>query len=179
MVVEVPPPDLNTVLWTHAVIILSEMVTSVLPHMEEGIERFGLDVRTNLAIGRFFPATDYVHALRHRHRLTVEWLQMMQNVDAVITPTTATTAPEIPEGALPGGESNLQLTDALMRFIRIPNVTGFPALSVPVGYDDRGLPVGVQLIGRPWEEGLLLRIGLAVEAWAERRTPGEHARLLG
>ena len=178
-IVEAPSPDLNTVLWTHAVIILSEMATSVWPHIEEGVRRFGLDVRANLAIARFFSATDYVHALRHRHRLTLEWLEIMKEVDAVITPTTASTAPEIPEAALPAGESNLQLTDALMRFIRVPNVTGFPALSVPAGFDEKGMPVGVQLIGRPWEEALLLRIGLAVEAGAERRTPREHVRLIG
>jgi Asp-tRNA(Asn)/Glu-tRNA(Gln) amidotransferase A subunit family amidase len=178
-IVEVPPPDLNTVLWTHAVIILSEMATAMWPHIQEGIRRFGLDARANLALARYFSSTDYVHALRHRHRLTVEWLKMMQTVDAVITPTTAITAPEISEGALPAGETNLPLTDALMRFVRLPNITGFPALSVPAGFDDAAMPVGLQLIGRPWEEALLLRIGLAVEGRAERRTPREHVRLLG
>jgi Asp-tRNA(Asn)/Glu-tRNA(Gln) amidotransferase A subunit family amidase len=176
--VEIPGPDLNTVLWSHAVIILTEMATSLLPHIEQGSRRFGLDVRTNLAIGRYFSSTDYVHALRHRHLLTRRLLAQMQDVDALVTPTTATTAPEMPEAALPHGESNLQMTDGLMRFARVANLTGFPALAVPAGYDAAGLPVSLQFMGRPWEEGLLLRLGLAVEAAVERRAPPHRARLL-
>jgi Asp-tRNA(Asn)/Glu-tRNA(Gln) amidotransferase A subunit family amidase len=175
-VVEIPPPDLNTVLWTHSCIILSEMAESMLA---ERSSDFGLDSRTNLAIGRHFRATDLVHALRHRHRLTRELLALMADVDVIITPTTATTAPAIPEAALPDGESNLPVVDALMRFVRLANLTGCPALSVPAGFDSAGLPVGVHLMGRPYEEHLLLRLGRVVEAAAEHRTPPTHVSILG
>lgn len=177
-VVEIPAPDLNTLLWSHAIIILSEMATSMLPHTEEDRRRFGLDVRTNLAIARSFTSTDYVHALRHRHRLTRDLLELMHSVDAIVTPTTATTAPNIPEAALPHGESNLVLTDGLMRFIRTANLTGFPALAVPAGYDARGLPISLHFMGRPWEESLLLRLGRVVEQHTERRVPARHTQLL-
>jgi Asp-tRNA(Asn)/Glu-tRNA(Gln) amidotransferase A subunit family amidase len=100
-------------------------------------------------------------------------------VDVIATPTTASTAPPVPEAALPAGESNLRLTDALMRFVRLANLTGYPALSVPAGYDGSGMPVGLQLTGRPWEEGLLFRVALTVERSVPRRTPKEQARLLG
>ncbi|MFY2564517.1 amidase, partial [Corallococcus terminator] len=76
-VVEIPAPDLNTVLWTHSCIILSEMAESMLPHSRANAADFGLDSRTNLAIGRHFRATDLIHALRHRHRLTRELLAVM------------------------------------------------------------------------------------------------------
>ena len=66
-----------------------------------------------------------------------------------------------------------------MRFVRQGNLTGFPALSVPAGYDAKGLPVGVQLMGRPWEEALLLRLGRVVEASVERRLPRVHVTALG
>ncbi len=177
-IVDIPPPDLNTVLWSHAILILSEMATTLMPHLREDSRRFGLDVRTNLAIARFFESPDYVHALRHRHRLTQQYLELMQGVDAIVTPTTASTAPEIPEHALPAGESNLVMTDALMRFIRIPNITGFPALSVPSGFDHAGMPVGCQFIGRPWEEHLLLRLGLVAESVIEHRRPVHRVDLL-
>ncbi|MGA9524167.1 MAG: amidase [Myxococcaceae bacterium] len=177
-VVEIPPPDLNTVLWTHAALILSEMATTLLPYLREDSRRFGLDVRTNLAIARFFESPDYVHALRHRHRMTQQYLELMQGVDVIVTPTTASTAPEIPEHALPAGESNLVMTDALMRFIRIPNITGFPALSVPAGFDHSGLPIGCQFIGRPWEEHLLLKLGLVAESAVEHRRPVHRVDLL-
>ncbi|MCP3097418.1 amidase [Myxococcus sp. K15C18031901] len=177
-VVEVPAPDLNTVLWTHSCIILSEMATAMLPHTKEHSEDFGLDSRTNLAIGRHFRATDLVHALRHRHRLTRELLAVMADVDVLVTPATAITAPAIPESTLPEGESNLPVVDALMRYVRQGNLTGFPALSVPVGFDGAGLPVGLQLMGRPYEEHLLLRLGRVVERATPHRTPPIHVTAL-
>jgi Asp-tRNA(Asn)/Glu-tRNA(Gln) amidotransferase A subunit family amidase len=117
--------------------------------------------------------------MRHRHKLTREMLALMKNVDVIITPTTGTTAPKIPEAALPDGESNLPVVDALMRFVRIGNLTGFPALALPAGYDAAGLPVSVQLLGRPWEENLLLRMGKVIEAAVEHRVPSVHVNVLG
>ncbi|NBD13745.1 amidase [Corallococcus silvisoli] len=177
-VVEIPPPDLNTILWTHSCIILSEMTEAMLPQLKESASVFGLDSRTNLALGRHFRATDFVHALRHRHRLTRELLSLMADVDVIVTPTTASTAPAIPEATLPDGESNLPVVDALMRFIRLANLTGCPALSVPAGFDRAGLPVGFHLMGRPYEEHLLLRLGRVVEHAAEHRTPALHVNAL-
>ena len=149
-----------------------------LPHTTEDVSRFGYDTRTSLAIGRHFRATDYVHAMRHRHLITREWLAQMQMVDAVVTPTCGITAPAIPESTLPFGESNLPVVDALLRYVRQGNVTGFPAISVPAGYDGGGLPVGVQLMARPYEEHLLLRLGRVVEAAVDRRTPKVHVQVL-
>ncbi|MBN9688495.1 MULTISPECIES: amidase [unclassified Corallococcus] len=177
-VVELPAPDLNTILWTHSCIILSEMAEAMLPQVKARASVFGLDSRTNLALGRHFLATDLIHALRHRHRLTRELLALMADVDVIVTPTTASTAPAIPEATLPAGESNLPVVDALMRFIRMANLTGCPALSVPAGFDRAGLPVGVHLMGRPYEEHLLLRLGRVVERAAEHRTPGIHVNVL-
>ncbi|MBS1153420.1 MAG: gatA1, partial [Myxococcaceae bacterium] len=177
-VVELPPPDLNTLLWSHAVIILSEMSAAMLPHTTEDAGRFGYDTRTNLAIGRHFRGTDYVHAMRHRHLITRDWLAQLQTVDAVVTPTCGITAPAIAENTLPFGESNLPVVDALLRFVRQGNVTGFPAISIPAGYDGAGLPVGVQLMARPYEEHLLLRLGRVIEASVEHRAPKVHVQVL-
>ena len=116
--------------------------------------------------------------MRHRHLITRDWLQQMQTVDAVVTPTCAITAPPIPESTLPYGETNLVLSDALVRFIRQGNVTGFPGISLPAGYDENGLPVGLHLMGRPYEEHLLLRLGRVVEAAVERRAPRVHVQVL-
>jgi Asp-tRNA(Asn)/Glu-tRNA(Gln) amidotransferase A subunit family amidase len=177
-VTEIPPPDLNRILWSHATIILSEMATALRAEIERDPSRFALDSRTNLAIGRTLSACDYVHALRHRHALTQEVWEVMQSVDVIASPTTACTAPPIPEKTLPDGESNLVVVDALMRFVRIANLTGFPAVSVPCGFDQGGLPVGFHLMARPWEEHLLLRLARVVEAKAPRRTPRHHVAVL-
>jgi Asp-tRNA(Asn)/Glu-tRNA(Gln) amidotransferase A subunit family amidase len=108
--------------------------------------------------------------------MTREWLGIMKTCDVVVSPTCATTAPPIPESTLPDGDSNLPVVDALMRFIRLANLTGFPALSVNAGFDPAGLPIGVHLMGRPWEEHLLLRLGRVIERGVEVRTPTEHAK---
>jgi Asp-tRNA(Asn)/Glu-tRNA(Gln) amidotransferase A subunit family amidase len=177
--VELPPPDLNLVLWSHAVIILSEMREAMHDEVLVDSTRFALDSRTNLAIGGHFSARDYVHAMRHRQKLTREWLELMKTCDVVVTPTTACTAPPIPEASLPDGESNLPVVDQLMRFIRIGNLTGFPALSLPVGLDALGLPVGFHLMGRPYEEHLLLRLGRVIEgALPPRPLPRVHVTAL-
>lgn len=177
-VVELAPPDLNAILWTHSVLILSEMSEAMRTQLRLDSSQFALDSRTNLAIGQHFRATDYVHALRHRHAMTRDWLEQLKTCDVVVTPTCASTAPTVPEATLPEGESNLPVVDALMRFVRVANITGFPAISVNAGFDTAGLPVGVQLMGRPYEEHLLLRLARVVERNTEARIPAVLARAL-
>jgi len=58
-----------------------------------------------------------------------------------------------------------------MRFASMANFTGLPALSVPAGYDHNGLPVGIQLIGRWWEEHKLLRLGKVIENGTTKNIP--------
>ena len=99
-------------------------------------------------------------------------------MDILITPTTARTAPPILPDVTTAGESDLTVQDELMRFVVPFNLTGHPALSVPCGYDPQGLPVGLQLVGRPWEEALLLRVGAALEAKVARTSPMLHHTLL-
>ncbi len=177
-IVEIAPPELNIIKWSHAVIILSEMATAMLPDVVADSSRFALDSRTNLAIGRQLLATDLVHAMRHRQHITKTMLDVMKTVDIIVTPTTATTAPAIPEYALPDGESNLPVVDSLMRFIRVGNITGFPGLAVPCGIDPKGLPTSVHLMGRPYEEALLLRAGRVVEHLRTTALPQHHVNLL-
>ena len=178
VIVELPPPDLNTILWSHAIIILSEMAAAMAP-LREHLGDFALNSRTNLAFGRHFRATDLVHAMRHRHQLTVDTLAQLRDVDVIATPTTAITAPVIDEATLPAGDSNLPVVDQLMSFVRVANLTGLPALSVPCGVDRAGLPIGLQLMGRAWDEATLLRLGRVVEAATPYVRPTHHVRLLG
>jgi len=65
-----------------------------------------------------------------------------------------------------------------MRFVFALNLTGHPALSVPAGYDPDGMPIGLQLIGRPWEENVLLDAGEVAEGLVPRRAPAISNRLL-
>ncbi|CAM8935262.1 unnamed protein product [Rhodiola kirilowii] len=161
---EIVIPELHPMQVAHMVSIGSESLSSLTPDCEDGkLSRLAYDTRTNLALFRSFSASDYVAAQCIRRRMMHYHMEIFKKVDVIVTPTTGMTAPKIPSSALKDGETNLQVTGSLMRFIMAPNLLGLPAISVPIGYDKQGLPIGLQLIGRPWAEATLLRLASAVE----------------
>lgn len=155
----------------HAAVIATEILTSVDNEYREDKTRFGLDIRLHLGLAQAFTGRDYVKAQRVRAMAIAQIRQVFEKVDIIVTPTTAISAPPINEKALPAGEANVNVLDELMRYVTIGNMTGCPALTLPVGYTDEGLPIGLQLIGRPWEEHLLLRVARSLEARIERQKP--------
>ncbi|MBW2454710.1 MAG: amidase [Deltaproteobacteria bacterium] len=163
--------ELEVVRVAHMVTIVSEMTTAHLAHYREHRRDYGLDTRINLALGRRLQAYDYVQAQRHRARMWRNFARVLSDVDVIVTPTTGRTAPELPEDALRTGESNLEVLGEIMRFAAAANLTGLPAISVPVGYDEGARPIGLQLMGRAWQEHLLLRLAAVVERGTPRREP--------
>ncbi len=170
-VVEVEIPELELIRGVHLITIVSEMAAAHMHHYAAHHADYGLDVRLNLALARKLTNTDYVHAQRLRTRLCGHFVRALNNVDAIVTPTTGMTAPLLPEEALASGQSNLAETVQIMLYVQAANLTGFPAITVPAGYDAGGLPIGLQLMGRPWEEDRLLRLAAVVERNVERRQP--------
>lgn len=170
-VVDVTINGLEAARVAHAVTIVSEMAAAHLRYYEKHRDAYGHDTRINLALGRRLLATDYIHAQRHRAAIYRRFAALFEEVDAIVTPSTAITAPPIRDDALAYGESDLVMLSAIMRYATPANLTGLPAISVPAGYDARGLPVGLQLMGRAWEEHLLLRLAAVVERRVERRKP--------
>ncbi|XP_059647945.1 fatty acid amide hydrolase isoform X2 [Cornus florida] len=162
--IEIVIPELREMRTAHIVSIGSESLCSMTPDCEDGKNvELTYDTRTNLALFRSFTASDYVAAQCLRRRIMYYHMEIFRKVDVIVTPTTGMTAPVIPPSALKFGETNMQVTGNLMRFIIAPNLLGLPAISVPVGYDKQGLPIGLQLIGRPWAEASILRLAAAVE----------------
>ncbi|KAL8060832.1 hypothetical protein ABFX02_02G050800 [Erythranthe guttata] len=162
--VEIVIPELHEMRNAHIVSIGSESASGLYPDYEDGKKvKFTLDTRTNLALFQSFSATDYVAAQSLRRRLMYYHTEIFKKVDVIVTPTTGMTAPPIPPAALSSGETDLQVAGNLMRFVVTANLLGFPAISVPVGYDKQGLPIGLQIIGRPWCEATVLRLAAAVE----------------
>ncbi|HBP22505.1 MAG TPA: amidase, partial [Planctomycetes bacterium] len=174
---EVSLPGLELARVAHAVTIASEMAVSMEAAGAKPSDH-GLDVRVTLALARLLTQRDYVDAQRVRTRFCRDSARAFEEVDLIATPNAAGPAPAIPAGAaLETGITELQTTVSLMRFVFPANLNGYPALSVPAGYAN-GLPLGLHLMGRPWEEGLLLRAAAVVEAGIERRAPRLHFRLL-
>ena len=147
-------------------------------HDREHRRDFGLDVRTNLALGRSLTASDYVKAQRVRTRIMATFRRTLDMVDAVLSPTTGVTAPPIRADVLPDGESDLTTLLALIRFAFPANLTGLPAITFPAGYA-AGLPVGMQAIGGPWSEHVLLHLARVAEPLVPRLRPEVCFDLLG
>jgi len=178
---EITIPNLEANRVAHLITIAGEMAQAM-NSVYDNAHRFkehGLDVRMNLALARQFSTTDYVLAQRVRTRMMRHFHDAFQQVDMVITPTTAIAAPPIKQGALPDGDSDLTILTEIMRFATTANFTGHPAITFPVGYTQKGLPIGMQAIGRPWDESTLLRMALAAEQVVERKEPQVYYNLLG
>lgn len=160
------------------VTIVSEMLSGLSAERRTHKKDFGLDVRLNFAVGSELTSEDYVKAQRLRTRALASFGSVLEKVDGIVTPATAIPAPPIPEANLPNGDSNLVELDAIMRYAAVVNLLGLPAISFPGGYTEAGLPVGVQIIGRAWEEHKLLRLAHVAEGFVERRAPKWGRRLL-
>jgi aspartyl-tRNA(Asn)/glutamyl-tRNA(Gln) amidotransferase subunit A len=132
---------------------------------------YGAQVLMRLRNGLAMPAVSYLEAMRWRGPALAAHLAATAGVDAVLTPVAPSAAPTIAEsdvGNSPDAEAMIQ---RLTRFTRPVNYLGLPSLSIPAGFTATGLPVGMQLIGRPFDEATLLRAGAAFQ-----RATDFHAR---
>jgi Asp-tRNA(Asn)/Glu-tRNA(Gln) amidotransferase A subunit family amidase len=177
-IVEVEIPELGLLRLIHSITTVAEMLAAHQQYYERHPEAFGHEVRVNFALLRQVRSDDYLLVQRHRARLHRQVMAVMQTIDGLVTPATAVTARPIAPGAARYGESNLPLMGELMRYMPLANLTGLPAIVFPAGYDPDGLPIGLQVIGRAWEEAFLLRVAQVAERHVERRAPVVHHRLL-
>ncbi|HYL38097.1 MAG TPA: amidase [Bryobacteraceae bacterium] len=161
-VTHVRVPDVNALNAAGRVILLAEASALYEPYLARR-EDFGSDVLALLDQGRMVPAPDYVNAQRLRKVLLNEFCALFESIDCLFTPTTPITAPRIGEKEveLDGRREDTRI--AATRLVRGMNGLGFPALSIPCGNSSAGLPIGLQMIGRPFEEDLLLSLGEALE----------------
>jgi aspartyl-tRNA(Asn)/glutamyl-tRNA(Gln) amidotransferase subunit A len=124
---------------------------------------YGPQVLMRLQNGLAIPGVSYLEAMRWRGLALSAHAAAVAGVDAVIAPVAPTAAPTIAEsdvGNSPGAEAVIQ---RLTRFTRPVNYLGLPSLAIPCGFTRGGLPVGMQLIGRSFDEATLLRIGAAFQ----------------
>ncbi|CDY51302.1 BnaA06g23440D [Brassica napus] len=151
-VVEIVVPELEEMRAAHVVSIGSVALRSLTPYCEAGKNsKLSYDTRTSFAIFRSFSASDYISSQCIRRRLMEYHLYIFKNVDVIVTPTT--------------GNRFVKQNSQLLHFWTA-NLLGFPAISVPVGYDKEGLPIGLQIMGRPWAEATVLGLAAAVEELA-------------
>ncbi len=137
--------------------------------VESAPEKFGRDVLDRILLGRDIAGCDYAAALRARERWNRTVDRTLEQVDVILTPTTPITAPLVEESS-----DMLSTTHHLTRFTYLFSWAGLPGLSVPCGFTSAGMPIGMLLNGRPWEETLLFQIGHSYQNdtdWHSRRPP--------
>lgn len=134
-------------------------------------ELYGPDVRVLLEAGVLLSADDYLRAQRSRTLMRQAWGSLFETVDAIAAPTVPCTAvpKEQHDVHWPDGTTE-SVSDAYVSLSAPANITGLPALSLPVGLDDTGLPIGMQLIGKAFDEATILGIGRTYETYAARLT---------
>ncbi len=127
-------------------------------------ELYSGDIRALFYLGELWSAKNYVDAQRLRTVLRDRLSAIIGSYEAVLTPTAAIQPPRIGEKAEVAGDPRASELYTFIRFTVALNVTGYPAISVPAGLDSDGLPVGLQLIGKPRRDAALLDVAQRVEA---------------
>lgn len=141
-------------------ILLSEAVAYHEPWLRARRHEYGRGFRERLLPGLFFTAADYVQAQRGRGLLCRGMEELMAEVDLIATPTMPRTAPTFAEEA---AASPIPRSP----FTRLFNITGQPSISVPGGFGRHGLPAGLMLSGRAFDEPTVLRVAAAYERATE------------
>ena len=167
-------PHLENCAAMEAHITLAEATSYHEPHMRTRIDDYGDGVRIDLEAGRYLLATDYVKSQRARALLLEVFGRAFEQVDVIVSPTLPAFPPLIGELYVQSGDLREHVIDAFLRFSIPYNLTGLPAISVPCGFSSSGLPIGLQIAGRAFDEPTVLRVAHAYEAhteWHLRKPP--------
>jgi aspartyl-tRNA(Asn)/glutamyl-tRNA(Gln) amidotransferase subunit A len=162
--IEVEIPYARQLLPAHFCIMFAEASTVHRDAIREQPDSFGDDVRMWLRVGALIPAADYLSAQRARRVIADAWRRKLTEVDALVVPAVAAPASRVGEmsWAKPDGAEE-SILSAFSRLAAPANLLGLPAVSVPCGFVDPGLPVGLQIIGRLNDDAMVLRIARAYE----------------
>jgi aspartyl-tRNA(Asn)/glutamyl-tRNA(Gln) amidotransferase subunit A len=162
-IVKVELPDQRQLTSACQLVLAAEAAAFHKRWMIERPQDYGAQVLMRLQNGLAIPAVSYLEAMRWRGPALAAYLAAVAGTDAVLVPVGPVPAPTIAEsdvGNSPNAEAVIQ---RLTRFTRPVNYLGLPSLAIPCGFTRSGLPVGMQLIGRSFDEAMLLRIGAAFQ----------------
>ncbi|KMY55261.1 amidase [Bacillus sp. FJAT-27231] len=131
--------------------------------LNTAIDQFGVDVRAAVEASRTFSALDYIKALKRKAEITEQFEKLFQQIDVMASPTLPATAQKIGVEEFEIDGRREPTFDAMIRYPSVFNLTGQPALSLPIGLTKNGLPAGLQLAAASFNEKLLIRAGYAYE----------------
>jgi aspartyl-tRNA(Asn)/glutamyl-tRNA(Gln) amidotransferase subunit A len=160
---EVEVPELRLAPGAQFVTISSEAAQANWELLGADDALLGEDVRMKLEVGQFFLAVDYVKAQRVRREVRDACLRALGAADVLLTPTLPCAPPRNGQSLITVEGRTLPAAGMLTRFTSPFNMMGLPALSLPCGFDADGLPVSLQLAGRPGEDARVLCVGRWIE----------------
>lgn len=168
---EVRLPLADEIMDTEFAILQPEAASYHRQMLREHGDLYTEDVRQALQAGESIPATEYLAARRKRALIRRQWRKLFGEIDVLLAPT-------VPIAAMDAGKPRVTWPDgvtegpveAYIRFSAPANLTGLPALSVPCGFTGAGLPVGLQIVGRPFDEATVLRVGHAYQSAVDLRS---------
>jgi aspartyl-tRNA(Asn)/glutamyl-tRNA(Gln) amidotransferase subunit A len=162
-IVQVELPDQRQLTSACQLVLATEAAALHKRWMIERPQDYGAQVLMRLQNGLAIPGVTYLEALRWRGPALAAYLAAVTGTDAVLAPVAPVPAPTIAESDVGNGDGAEAVIQRLTRFTRPVNYLGLPSLSIPSGFTKSGLPVGMQLIGRSFDEATLLRIGAAFQ----------------
>ena len=162
--VEVEIPMAEHIVPTEWAIMMPEATAYHMDYLRNSPEKFTDEVRTLLEVGAAEPAVDYVNAMRLRTLIQTAWNEMFTGIDVLLAPTVVAPATLRSDPFVRWEDGTVEAaTAAYVRLSAPANVTGLPALSVPAAFTADGLPLGVQILGKPFAEPEILTFGYALE----------------
>ena len=154
---------------------LADGVVTHEPYLRKHRGEYGPDVLYRTLAGQFVLGKDYSKALKVQRIIKEEQARVLQEVDFLVTPTAPVAAPRIDATHLTLNGERYRVrgpgSGVISRNTSPMNATGLPAISLPCGFNQQGLPIGVQFVGRPFEEGSLFRIA---QAYEQVSSTGKH-----
>jgi aspartyl-tRNA(Asn)/glutamyl-tRNA(Gln) amidotransferase subunit A len=168
-------------------VVYAEMSSLHSPTFSE-LDKYGPEYQKLLTRGQFVHAADYLHCLRARHLVQLDFERAFKDLDVAIVPGCVCIAPRHDHMVAKIGDSELPLLDVISRTTAVFNIVGMPTLTIPSGLDREGLPMGIAVVARPFDEATMFRVAHAYQQLTDhhRITPAlvkedsdaEHAAVL-
>lgn len=134
--------------------------------ISSSLDMYSQDARDTFTRSKGISALDYITALNKREELRQKVNDIFNEVDIMLTPTTPVTTSDVKVDQVTINGITESIGDCMIRYVSLFNITGHPALSVPVGLTEEGIPIGMQFIANYYREDLLFQVGRCYEEFA-------------
>jgi aspartyl-tRNA(Asn)/glutamyl-tRNA(Gln) amidotransferase subunit A len=164
IIVPITVPDVDGIVDSWMPIAVAEAAAFHQHSLRAKPDLYGDEVRLLLEVGELTLATTYINALRVRLAWRSQLKGAMRDVNVIVTPTLPNTAMKVGETISKIGSKEESVFAVSARFCAPFNMAGLPAISIPCGFAPNGLPIGLQIVGKPFEEEVVLKLASAFES---------------